>query len=292
MGSELEGLVGPHRGWIEAHLGPLHAASDASWQHAASDVVRVEGERGAAYLKRYRERRKFEQEVHAYRTWCPALERTTRLVDAVVEPSRALLVEAAAGEPLLTATGLETEEERNAWRRAGDFLRALHRLPHQDDDPVPLPAALAARAASWIGRAGDALTESEGRQVLELAEAPWPDTLSPPKRVPCHRDFTPRNWLVAPGQLTVIDFEHARADLWLVDVERALGEVPPGRDDLRTAFWTGYGPEHAEEAAALGPRVAAVLALTQISWAVENRDARFEARGRAGLAQAIRRALR
>ena len=55
-------LLGAHGPWVEEHLGEVSEAADVSWDHAASDVIRVVSARGSAFLKRHRDRRKFDQE--------------------------------------------------------------------------------------------------------------------------------------------------------------------------------------------------------------------------------------
>ena len=62
------------------------------------------------------------------------------------------------------------------------------------------------------------------------------------RRVPCHRDFGPRNWLWddAAG-LSVIDFEHAQPGIWWVDVNRLIDESWHADPGLEDAFWLGYG---------------------------------------------------
>ena len=57
----------------------------------------------------------------------------------------------------------------------------------------------------------------------------------------CHRDYTPRNWLVKDGVQYVIDFEHARLDVWLADLARLDLGIWPDRPDLKEAFPVGYG---------------------------------------------------
>ena len=272
-------LLGAHGPWVEEHLGEVREATDVSWDHAASDVIRVTCARGSAFLKRHRDRRKFDQERAAYVDWCPGLEAAATLLAATESPGPALLVQAAPGVPLAQLDALSVDAERAHWRRAGAFLAALHALPHEDLDELPLPDAWARRAEAWGRRAADAITREEANAVLSLTRAPWPDTAEVPRRVPCHRDFTPRNWIVTEGSLAVIDFEHARPDWALVDLARAIEEIPEGREDLASALWTGYGADRADFEAIL-PRALAAQALAKIAWAVEHGDARFERAGR------------
>ena len=162
-------------------------------------------------------------------------------------------------------------------------MRALHTLSFEDDDPLGLPEAYAQRGSAWLGRAAGLLEprlvawvgeQVEGAVVL-LAQLRA-------VRVPCHRDYSPRNWLVnlsgGKVQLSVIDFEHARPDYWLVDVERLYADG--WESSLESAFWQGYGRAPSEvERALLGQRLA-LSALTTVVWAKEHHDADFELQGR------------
>ena len=88
------------------------------------------------------------------------------------------------------------------------------------------------RARTWAQRARGRIENSLVENVLKIAAAPWPAGAPIPTRVPCHRDFTERNWLVQNGRFTVIDFEHARLDWALVDVERTLSSIPRASNGL------------------------------------------------------------
>jgi hypothetical protein len=65
------------------------------------------------------------QEVHAYRTWIPALgDRAPRLLATTDDPP-ALVVTAVPGVPL-TERQLDPEAEQDAYRRAGHLFKTLH----------------------------------------------------------------------------------------------------------------------------------------------------------------------
>jgi Ser/Thr protein kinase RdoA (MazF antagonist) len=174
-------------------------------------------------------------------------------------------------------------------REAGAWLARLHRLPVTDDDPLPLAEAYRRRADAWIGRARDLLPAATLRSVRSCLDEALP-RLEARRRVPCHRDMGPRNWLVADGRLrAVIDFEHARPDVAEVDVARLATTVWPRRPEFRAAFLAGYaqadGPGDPE-----APWVRGLLvleALGTVVWAVEHGDASFELRGRAALARLL-----
>ena len=279
------------RAFAEAQLGSLQEVRFCGWPHAESSVWAVRGAE-RAFLKVFRQPRKFVQERRAYREWLPGLglQRTPCLL-AESSELRALLISVCLGT-LLEHRPLNGVQQFEAYRQAGAFLRALHTLPFEDDDPVPLADAYRQRAAAWTKRARGLLEPELIAWVHDQAEVTV-ELLGhlEARRVPCHRDYSPRNWLVdMSGQhvrLSVIDFEHARPDYWLVDVERLFAG---GWDSgLQTAFWQGYGHTLSElEKMVLGQRLA-LSALTTVVWAREHSDADFEMQGRRQLAVLYKR---
>ncbi len=157
--------------------------------------------------KTYPSHRGFRQELEALTALHPE-----RILDA--DPSTRTLV-------LVEQPGLPAPDRPAVHRAAGCWLRALHRRPFVDDDPLPL-----ARALEWRSRAAG-------------LPACFDDVDAP--RVWCHRDFHPRNWLWDGSTLVVIDFEHARPDHPTWDLVKLAVEVWPRHPALREAFREGYG---------------------------------------------------
>ena len=149
-------LTSELRAFTEAQLGPLQAVRFCGWPHAESSVWAATGAE-QAFLKVFRQPRKFVQERWAYRTWLPQLgfQGTPRLL-AESSELRALLVSVCPGTLLEHAhpNGVQRPE---VYRQAGAWLRALHALPFTDDDPVPLAEAYAQRGSAWLGRAAGLL---------------------------------------------------------------------------------------------------------------------------------------
>ena len=248
---------------------------------AGNDVWRLESAVGdAVFLKRHGAARRHAQEVRATALWASRLGASPRLIASDAKP-RLALFEAAPGEP-----GEEFRADRSSSPlrdgAAGRLLARLHALPTADDDPVPLAAAIARRARAWAERARSALDAAVVDAVVARCAAPWPAALPPPRRVPCHRDFGPHNWLFGPAGLRVIDWEHAREDSAAADLDRALAS--PSVDGA--AFLEGYGalaPSLAEELR----RVTPLSALAQVAWAAERGDLERDRAGRARLAIAL-----
>jgi hypothetical protein len=283
----------PLRPWAATALGaPLIAVEDTSWPHAASAVARVATVDGrVAYLKRHRQARKHRQERAALATWAPAVAGTPRLLAATAAPVPALLLSPVPGALVASAptTALDLPAVHAA---AGRWLRAWHDQPFRDDDPMPPHEALLARLDGWAERAGAAVTRHAVAAVrARLVSLPAADL----RRVPCHRDFGPRNWLweattagvarSAGAGLGVIDFEHARPDVAWVDVLKLIDGPWLGRPDLEEAFWRGYGhrPGPADEVVIDALR--ALHAVGTIAWARGHADPAFEVVGRATLAR-------
>lgn len=286
------------RVFAERQLGPLGSTRFCGWPHAESAVWAVQGER-RAFLKVFRQPRKFVQERHAYQVWLPQLasaEVRTPLLLGESETLRALLVSALPGELMERAPltpSLTPSLSLEAYRQAGAFLRALHTLPFKDDDPFSLAEATRHRARAWLRRAEGTVKQDliawVGEQAAEVA-----DTLTKlgTVRVPCHRDYTPRNWLVEISgkriRLSVIDFEHSRPDCRLFDTERLAASG--WSEASERAFWAGYGRTLTKAERRLLEHHAALTALSTVVWAREHHDTKFEAQGWAQLTRLRERA--
>lgn len=125
--------------------------------------------------------------------------------------------------------------EPQAVRAAGRWLRGLHERGIVEPDPLPIREALVRRRDAWLRRAG-------GLDTSAVASATF-EAFNGAKRVLCHRDFTPWNWLwdVDRG-LTVIDFGQSRADLAQWDLIKLEGDLFVREPSLREPFYEGYGP--------------------------------------------------
>jgi hypothetical protein len=268
--------------WAAAALGwrptKVH---DASWDHAESAVARLEADDGrCAYLKAHRQPRKHRQERAALEAWAPSLPATPTLLAAREGSPSALLMSARPGarvdaQERPRATLLQVHEAAGAW------LRRLHGLPFVDDDPLPLEEAVAARLDGWSRRASGRLAPETLRWAsTRVREA----DLAGVRRVPCHRDFGPRNWLWDDAEgLSVIDFEHAQPDVWWVDVNRLVDEAWHADPGLEDAFWAGYGHRPEAHERQLGDVLRLLYAVGTVAWGAEHGDAPFEAQGRAVL---------
>lgn len=265
-------------------LGPCEPVRELSWDHGESAVWELSGPGGRAVLKAHRQGRKFQQELSANRDWVPQLARQSlpaRAPDLLAwreEAPRALLFAFEEGD-LVQDLALEPATERDVHRRAGAYLAALHHLDIADTDPLSLADAFGQRLDAWSARATGIMPTDVIANVGARASEALP-ALERQVRRACHRDYTPRNWLLdAAGGLVIIDFEHARPDLYLNDLERLHVGLWRSRPDLREAFLHGYGRPLTDDELELLGRTAALGALSTVVWAREHGDHEFEAHG-------------
>ena len=242
-------------------------------------VIRVETASGEEFVvKQHLNRTLHEREVHTYRHWTTALGPSAPVLIAVDDAAMIIATFALPG-----ASPETSDHTPDVYRQAGVLLRRLH----EAEPPAALPGYLdwlRERATHWADRAAPLLTPDD-RAIIRghLAAVGQPDI---PSGGPCHLDFQPRNWLIgSPGDVSVIDFEHARIDLPARDLVRLRFRTWPGRPDLRDAFLGGYGrpPSPAEDR--LTWHLGALDALTALARGHENADPELVAIGRDTLRQ-------
>lgn len=263
---------------VWADLSRPHAVSRVAcvrWPDGREVVVKV-----AATTDTFRRERAAYQRIAA-----EALACTPRLL-ASDEATRTLLLSRSPGAPDVPATHPAAPELHAA---AGRWLARFHRAAPLTHDPVPLSAAYRQRADRWARYARGVLDDADVGRVLSIVEGALP-RLADRQRSPCHRDFSPRNWLAEQGRLTaVIDFGHARDDLAEIDFVRLASDVWTVRPGLRDAFLQAYraegGPADPE-----APWIGALMALEALGtvvWARRHGDTAFEAKGRRMLARVL-----
>jgi Ser/Thr protein kinase RdoA (MazF antagonist) len=233
-------------------------------------------------VKQFRSPRAFEQERRALSQWFGDAKiggaRTPRLIADAPELA-ALILERLPG----AAANQDSPIVHSA---AGRFLAALHQLEVIDDDPVPLAEALTQRTRAWLRRAAAAL-EPEQARIVEL-HGPRPELFTDARRVACHRDFAPRNWLWDGERLAVVDFEHARPDLALVDLAKLCVGSWAQRPDLAVAFFAGYGRSPSDLEREQLRALVVLHGLASLAWGQERGDAELVMEGRSALALGAR----
>ncbi len=94
--------------------------------------------------------------------------------------------------------------------------------------------------------------------------------------MPCHRDYTPRNWLIGASGLYVVDLEWSRPDVWISDLARLHLGIWENRPDLRDAFLRGYGRQLDDTDHCILQGCSVLTALWMVIKAHESRQLSFE----------------
>lgn len=274
-------------------LGLCELEQDYSWAHGLSAVLRLRDARGVAWFaKRHRERERYEAEVTAYRRWVAALGGHAPRLHAADDVRSVIIVSAVPGEPVPWPGADPCERpdtdrlaEQAVQREAGVLLRRFHHA----QPPLPWDDFGAAKIAEFHSLMPMA-SQLLGKRDLSRARAQV-ETLSVlpcPGQVPCHRDYTPRNWLVRDGVQYVIDFEHTRRDVWLADLARLHLGIWPDRPDLKEAFLAGYDRQLTDTDHAILQGVAALTATWLVVKAREIRQPALEDAFRTALQRHLR----
>jgi Ser/Thr protein kinase RdoA (MazF antagonist) len=257
---------------VEPLLGSCRVIADHTWPEWREAIVAeiIDSAEVRWFVKRHRSVDRYYRELTAYQRWVPALSDRAPRLRASNDTTRLLVVSALPGaEP-------KRWSDPELLIQAGRILRAFH-------DAEDLGA--------WEDLVGDKqatldywLTRGPGliaprvinfvRRELDNLEA-----LPAPARVPCHGDFSPRNWLVAHGKLNLIDFGEAGADLWVSDLGRLIFGWHLPNDSLADLL-EGYGrqPDRDELAMLRATYTAAVVG--HIVWGHEHGNRDFEVSSR------------
>ncbi len=263
--------------FVSRQVGKIITVSFKGWDHAESQVWKITTQQTNYYLKAHKQKNKFKQESYAYENWAKQISEQCSQLIAKQENLNSILLTSIEAEPL-EQQSLSAKQEQAAYEQAGRMLRTWHDLNYADND-IDLAEAMRQRLKQWTQRAKDIVGKQEiswvKDQTLELI-----NHLKDYQRVPCHRDYSARNWLLdKDGKLWLIDFEHARADFFLVDFERQYNSIWLTRPDIKEAFLAGYGKKINELEWELLKRLSSFTALSTIVWAREHNDKAFEAFG-------------
>ncbi|MFJ1746184.1 phosphotransferase enzyme family protein [Streptomyces sp. NPDC088116] len=275
-------LPSPLRAWAERVVGPLSSVRDASHPRASSRVWGVTDSRGRDFfLKQSPSPAFYERETFGYQSAVPALGygHAPRLVDSDAR-RLALLLTAVPGTPV-SRLALTPAEHRSVHRQFGALLRRLHgaeKLPAgARRDAEAAIGRTAADAGKHLARAGDLLTD--GRRALVRRAAGHllrlTDRLTPGH---IHGDAQERNALWS-GRLAVIDFERSRYAPAVQDFVRLACGPWQDRDDLRTAFFQGYGRPLTEAERQALPCLAALDAVSCLAYGPAHGEHDVTARG-------------
>ena len=264
---------------VEARIGRIDNCQNLSWQDAEAQVYCLNE---IWILKIFQHPRNYTLARSFYDHYQSQLPFIPHCKAAFEKPLYALLLNRLPGT-LVLSQRFDRDTELSIYQQAGQHLAQIHQLPFNDLDPLPLGDAHIKRAHTWLQRA---------THYCQSEDIAWAEThiealsaLNDYVRVPCHRDFTARNWLWDKRRLYVIDFERSRPDWWLLDCERLFNGAWHQDDALRDAFFAGYGKRPSTPELALLQKYSAIAALATITWAHEHNDHAFKQEGLATLAR-------
>lgn len=261
--------------------------ADCSWEHSMSSVVSLRDGGGVTwFLKQHHDRDRYLAEVTACRSWVPALGGNAPRLRAFDDSQHAVILSSVPGDlsPWPAADRADGNKrciaEAAIQHRADALLRQLHdaqpALRWDDFGSAKIEEfdRLSPFAAGSLASRELAMARSE---VQALVHRPCP------VKVPCHRDYTPRNWLVEASTVYIVDFEWSRLDVWVSDLARLHLGIWSTRPDLRDAFLRGYGRELADADRAILHGCAVLTAVWLLVKAHETRQPSFEDASRTAL---------
>jgi thiamine kinase-like enzyme len=248
------------------------------WRLTGSDGSRV-------WLKHHERSQLYERELIGLERFVPALGEQTWWSSPTLitrDDRIAVILMAEVEGEVLNSTSVSAEEGTTMFRLAGQFIRKLHNLDISAPDNLGAAEYLRNRLEYYLG---------EGEASIDTGTVDWARGLieqacaaEDAKRVPCHMDFSPRNWLIQRSKdgirFGVIDWEHARWDLWLQDAQRMAYDDWHRKPHLREAYFEGYGREPTEAEALQLDAICLVTTIASIPWAVSHNDDDFAALSR------------
>lgn len=277
--------------WVQAQLAVAVTLRSAGNPDGEARVWRVETAAAhsevLAYLKLHHVADKWRRErtILARLAESPAAAVPELL--AAQEDGGALLLRACPGQ-LASSCTLTPEQQSSLHEQAGRLRRRLDTVPVDDDDALPVPAALQRRMHAWIERARARLPE---RLLGRVHAAFDPSAFEGSARRWSHRDLAPHNWIVArrPSgpQLAVIDFGQARPDVWLVDALKLWDGPWVHEPALAAAFWAGYGRQPSPSERHQLHQLALLHGLATATWGDRHDHAALGSHGRAVLTRAL-----
>lgn len=223
--------------WSSERLGPVAVVADRSRGHGRALVLEVEdSSRRRWFVKRPKGPRSFRREVRAYRRFVPEIPGSAPRLVAVSPDHQALLLSALPGR---SADHQTLWAKPEVHRRAGAWLAHLHGV----SAPVPVPDLgpdLGRRVVAFLSQATGLVDRPTGDYVTQVGARF--DAMADLHVVPCHLDYTQRNWIVDDGgSFGVIDFSASSLALPAEDFSRLSYREWTERPRLQDAFFEGYG---------------------------------------------------
>jgi len=291
-------LTGQLLSWCTSIIGSFEIVSGKQRPDGRSSISRLQTSAGFCYLKVHEQQSSWNQEVHGYEQWAQVFgEFAPRLLGVHDEEPLALLIAELPGK-ILENLDLPIDQERSAWRTAGQMLAGLHGCTAGDyfgpclrdgspQDPAISDAVeyVSGELEREIEKAVNADYLNDQELAVVTAALQSTHVFAGERPISCHRDYCPYNWLISEegAWAGIIDFEFAYWDVRVADFSRYPDWEWMDRPDLLEAFFEGYGrvltPREEEQ-----QLVAYVqYALSAITWGMEASYFGFVEEGRAAL---------
>ncbi|MDF1777664.1 MAG: aminoglycoside phosphotransferase family protein [Rhizobiaceae bacterium] len=249
------------------------------WRLTASDGSKT-------WLKHHQDPKLFHRELIGLEHYVPALGVQTWWSSPALVTKDAqmnvMLITEVKGKVLDTISAM-ADEEWTMFRLAGKFARKLHDLDICAPDDADAPPDLRHRLEKYLA-AGESFIDDDTKKWTQalINQACSVGQFTP---VACHRDFSPRNWLMAQSQagitFGVIDWERSGQDLWLYDAQRMVYDHWHEKQQLREAYFEGYGRQPTAAEQLQLDAICQVGAIASIPWAQKHHDQNFATVSRA-----------
>lgn len=252
----------------------------AGWPHAESRIWRARlGSGDTFYVKEHAQPYLFARHLFACREWASRLPVNVPALVAVSDEGLKTLIFSEVPGEVMEGLELPREVELEVYRQAGAVARALHSLPLAAPENFDAGADFQATLEKYCALAEGLLAPS----TLDWARGMAKDSAALFQGlsfVPCHRDLSPRNWLVDVRDdrpfFSLIDFERARPDLALYEFQRMWPDHFRHEPERQTAFFDGYGRSLSDRETTIMNLVVLRTSIATVWWARKNQDPAFE----------------
>lgn len=235
--------------------------------HHVGDTGTVVEIKGLVVTKTYATKDAFDRELRAMETLREHHQQGVPRLMAANATAKRITLERILGRSFEGEGGADVDQMR-VWGNAGAWLRSLHQLPVENDDPMDFSTAMLARLDAARESAEPLLDDAVKSQLQALEKDLKDGSIPDAVRVFAHRDFRPRNWFVQrDGKFVALDFEHARLDFVEWDLVRM---IPYWRDKpaFRRAFLASYRDPRQDLSDARLRAAQLVSAVQTITWGV------------------------
>jgi len=248
------------------------------WRLTGSDGSRT-------WLKHHERTELYQRELTGLEVFVPKLGRQTwwcaPAVIAKDDQIEAILMSEVEGA-ILESASVSVEEIETMFSLAGKFSRMLHDLDYSTTDGNDAQTYSPDRLFAYLNEARQSVDEDILNWAQKRVEKYFSETSI--RRVPCHMDYSPRNWIIQRShegiRFGVIDWERARPELWLHDIQRLAYDDWHREPGLRDRYFLGFGRQLTKTEEQQLDVLCVVMSIASINWAQSKGDNEFVAHSR------------